>query len=160
MKRWLPCPILSLGLFALWLLLNRSLSSGHLLLGALLAVAVPLMVSGLRPSAYRVARPGLAARLAARVMLDMVRSNIQVVGQVVRRRPPASAWVNVPLELRSPEGLAVLAMISCAVPGTVWCKLSMERDCLLIHVLSLADEERFIAEFKEHYERPLLEIFP
>ncbi|UFH51442.1 Na+/H+ antiporter subunit E [Pseudomonas sp. KNUC1026] len=160
MNRWLPCPILSSGLFALWLLLNGSLSSGHLLLGAVLAIAIPLMVAGLRPGAYRVAKPAMAARLAARVMLDMLRSNLQVAGQVVQRRPLASAWVSVPLEMRSPEGLAVLAMISCAVPGTVWCKLSMERDCLLIHVLSLTDEARFIADFKEHYERPLLEIFP
>ena len=39
----LPSPGLSLGLFCGWLLLNRSLSIGQLLLGALVAVVMPLL---------------------------------------------------------------------------------------------------------------------
>ncbi|PVZ13485.1 MULTISPECIES: Na+/H+ antiporter subunit E [unclassified Pseudomonas] len=160
MKRVLPHPGLSLSLSALWLLLNGSLSAGHLLLAALLGLAVPLLVADLRPGSGRAARPAVTVRLVARVMTDLLHSNLQVAVQVLRRRPPASAWVEVPLQLRSPQGLAVLAVISCAVPGTVWCKLSRERDHLLIHVLSLDDEKRFITDFKAHYEQPLLEIFP
>lgn len=37
-----PHPILSLALLAIWLLLNNSASPGHLVLGALLAVLIPL----------------------------------------------------------------------------------------------------------------------
>ena len=36
MKRILPTPLLSLALLALWLLLNRSLSAGNLILGTVL----------------------------------------------------------------------------------------------------------------------------
>ena len=43
MKHWfhklLPAPLLSLALLGMWLLLNRSLSAGHVLLGGLLALA-------------------------------------------------------------------------------------------------------------------------
>ena len=33
----LPTPVLSIALLVLWLLLNRSMSAGHILLGTLLA---------------------------------------------------------------------------------------------------------------------------
>ncbi|MCF5716083.1 Na+/H+ antiporter subunit E, partial [Pseudomonas tremae] len=36
MKRLLPAPILSLALWLLWLVLNLSISPGHILLGAVL----------------------------------------------------------------------------------------------------------------------------
>mgnify|MGYP000741777273 CR=1 FL=1 len=49
MKRLFPAPWLSLALWALWLLLNLSLSAGNLLLGAALAILAPLMFAPLRP---------------------------------------------------------------------------------------------------------------
>src|SRR5690606_29069080 len=42
LRKWLPSPPLTLALFILWPLLNGSLSPGHLLLGAVLAVIGPL----------------------------------------------------------------------------------------------------------------------
>ncbi len=36
MKRWLPFPLLSLALLAMWLLLNQTLAAGHVVLGALI----------------------------------------------------------------------------------------------------------------------------
>ena len=47
MKRLFPAPWLSLALWALWLLLNLSLSAGNLLLGAALAILAPLMFAPL-----------------------------------------------------------------------------------------------------------------
>ena len=49
MKTLLPAPLLSVALFLLWLLLNRSFSSGQILLGALLGLLLPLLLRGLRP---------------------------------------------------------------------------------------------------------------
>ena len=43
MKRWIPSPPLSLGLFVVWLLLNQSMDAATLLLAAILAFAVPLL---------------------------------------------------------------------------------------------------------------------
>lgn len=50
MKRLFPAPLLSVSLFALWLLLNLSLSPGNLLLGAALGVLAPLLMAPARPS--------------------------------------------------------------------------------------------------------------
>ena len=161
MRRWLPSPWLSLGLFGGWLLLNRSLSPGHLLLGALVAVAMPLLMAPLRPRPGTLRRWGVLALLILRVGRDVVRSAVQVARGVVRARarPPRGTFVVVPLELRDVHALASLAMITAVIPGTVWSELASDRSALLIHVFDLDDEAAFVARFKRDYEHPLKEIF-
>jgi len=161
MKRLLPAPLLSAALFALWLLLNQQFAPGHLLLAAVLAIAVPLVCAPLRPLPVRVRRPGVALRLVGIVACDVVVSNLDVAWGVLRagRRPPRSAFVRIPLDLRDANGLAALAVITTIVPGTVWSELALDRSAFLLHVFDLADEAAFVAHFKARYERPLMEIF-
>jgi multicomponent K+:H+ antiporter subunit E len=160
MKRWFPAPLLSAGLFALWLLLSRSLGLGSLLLGLLLAWVLPLLARPLRPAGPPVRRPLLLARLILRVGGDVVRSGLDVARGVLRagRTPPRGRFVVVPLELRDEHALAALAMITAVVPGTVWCELSTDRSRLLLHVFDLDDEAGFIAHYRTCYEQPLKEI--
>ncbi|WP_166361669.1 Na+/H+ antiporter subunit E [Pseudomonas akapageensis] len=161
MKRLFPAPWLSLVLWGLWLLLNLSLSAGNLLLGAALAVLAPLLMAPLRPLPVRLHRPGVIIGLVLRVGADVVVSNLQVGWAVwnAGRRPPNSAFVKVPLDLRDANGLAALSMICTVIPGTVWSELALDRSILLVHVFDLADEAQFIEHFKTTYERPLMEIF-
>jgi multicomponent K+:H+ antiporter subunit E len=161
MKRLFPAPLLSLSLWALWLLLNLSLSAGNLLFGALLGLLAPIMFAPLRPLPARIRRPGVAFRLFFAVGRDVLVSNVQVAVQVwrARRHPPRSAFVKVPLDLHDAHGLAALSMICTVVPGTVWSELALDRSVLLMHVFDLDDEVRFIEHFKTAYERPLMEIF-
>lgn len=161
MKRLLPAPLLSVALFLLWLLLNRSLATAQLLLALLLALAIPLLLAGLRPMPVRIRRPGAVLRLMLAVVLDTTRSNFAVARLLLRpgaRRHP-SGFVHIPLTLRDPNGLAVLAMIVCLTPGTAWAELSLDRSMLLLHVLELDDAEAIAADIKQRYERPLMEIF-
>ncbi|WP_416423626.1 Na+/H+ antiporter subunit E [Pseudomonas sp. App30] len=161
MKRLLPAPLLSLACALLWLLLNLSLSPGNLLLAALLGVLAPLLMTSLRPLPVRIRKPGTILRLLGRVGIDVLASNLQVAWGVLNlgRRPPRSAFVKVPLELRDANGLAALSAITTVVPGTVWSELALDRSILLLHVFDLDDEARFITHFKTTYERPLMEIF-
>ena len=161
MKRWLPEPRLSLALFALWLLLNNSVSAGQLLLGALIGVALPALTRSLRPQRGRVGAPWVALRYVGAVAIDVLKSNLQVARAVLRgrRRPPASRFVIIPLELRDAGGLAVLAIVTMIVPGTVWCELSLDGRRLMLHVFEVTDEAAFITYYKRRYERPLIEIF-
>jgi multicomponent K+:H+ antiporter subunit E len=160
-KRFLPSPLLSAGLLALWLLLAQSTSLGHWLLGTVLAVAMPLLMSPLRPTPGRLRHPLAAARLVAHVATDVMVSALAVAHGVLsaRRRPPRGAFVVVPLELRDAHALAALSMITAVVPGTVWCELAADRSRLLLHVFDMDDETVFIARYKARYEQPLQEIF-
>jgi multicomponent K+:H+ antiporter subunit E len=159
-RRLLPSPVLSGALLALWILLNQSVAPGSLLLGALLALAAPALTASLRPTPVRLRRPGAAARLLARVVLDSLRSNVAVIRAVLGRPGDARAgFVRVPLEVRDPNALAVLAMIVTATPGTAWAELSFDRSVLLLHVLAVEDEAALVEGIKRRYERPLMEIF-
>ncbi|KRD25606.1 cation:proton antiporter [Acidovorax sp. Root267] len=160
-KRLVPAPVLSLALLVLWLLLNRSLSAGHIVLGTALALAIPLLTAGLRPLPVRIRKPAAVLRLALTVMADTTRSNLAVARLLLapgRRRHP-SGFVHIPLEVRDPNALAVLAMIVCITPGTAWAELSLDRSVLLLHVLELDDPATVIADVKQRYEAPLMEIF-
>lgn len=161
MKRLLPSPWLSLGLFGGWLLLTRSFSVGQVLLGLLVALAMPLLMAPLRPRPGPLRHWDVLLRLILRVGRDVVASALQVAVGVWRGpvRPPRGAFVRVPLDLRDVHGLAALAMITAVIPGTVWAELAPDRSALLIHVFDLDDEAAFIAHFKSDYEQPLKEIF-
>jgi multicomponent K+:H+ antiporter subunit E len=161
MKRWIPSPPLSLGLFVVWLLLNQSLDAATLLLAAILALAVPLLTQSLRPSTVRMRRPGLALRLSGLVLYDMVRSALTVARLLLTQRNAnmKPCFVRVPLDVRDPNALAVLAMIVCLTPGTAWGEVSFDRSSVLIHLFDEPDEQAFVAMVKARYERPLMEIF-
>jgi multicomponent K+:H+ antiporter subunit E len=161
MKRYFPAPWLSVALAILWLVLNLSISPGNLLLALLLGFLAPLLMAPLRPLPVSIRRPGAILRLFFLVGRDVVGSNIEVGWTVwnAKRRPPRSAFVKVPLDLRDANGLAALAMITTVIPGTVWSELALDRSILLMHVFNLDDEARFIEHFKNVYERPLMEIF-
>jgi multicomponent K+:H+ antiporter subunit E len=161
MKRILPSPLLSAALFGLWLLLNDTVSPGHLLMAGVLAIGMPLLSASLRPQQANVGNARLLPRLILRVGRDVIVSAIEVARDIVRApwHAPHSAFVRIPLELRDSHALASLAIITTVVPGTVWAELAPDRSWVLLHVWNLDDEASFIARYKSRYEHPLMEIF-
>lgn len=159
--RRLP-PVLIAALTIMWLLLNQSLSPGHLALGIVLAVVLAWASATLRPLQPKLQRAYLALGLALLVLRDVVRSNIavaRIVLGLVRNREVRSGFLDVPLDLKDPHGLAVLAAILTSTPGTVWVDLAADGSRLKLHVLDLKDENVWITMIKERYERPLMRIF-
>jgi multicomponent K+:H+ antiporter subunit E len=90
-----------------------------------------------------------------------VRSNIAVARIILgpRHLKHVSGFVNIPLDLRAPYGLAALAIIITSTPGTLWVNFDSAERILTIHVLDLIDEEVWISTVKHRYERRLMEIF-
>jgi multicomponent K+:H+ antiporter subunit E len=160
-KRWPSLTLFTATLFALWLLLNDTLAPGQLVLGLVLTIAVALSTAKMRPLRARPHHMLTAIRLLFVVLLDIARSNIAVAGVILgsAKRRSNSGFMKIPLDLRDPYGLATLACIICATPGTVWAGLSPDGCSLTIHVLDLQDEEAWIRTIKQRYERPLMEIF-
>jgi multicomponent K+:H+ antiporter subunit E len=157
----LPYPLLSASLLVLWLLLNQSVSPGHVVLGAVIAVLASWAMAALKPEKPRIRRPGAALRLAGLVLFDIIRSNIAVGWIIVRSREPGvnAGFMTIPLELRSRHGLAVLSIIITSTPGTIWVNYDAAKGTLLLHVLDLIDEAVWIRTIKGRYERRLMEIF-
>lgn len=160
MTRWLPQPLLSLCLWLVWLLLANSAAPGHLLLGAVLAIVLPLFTVRFWPNRPRIQRPWKLLRYVVMLSWDIVVANVAVarliLGPVHRLRP---AFVRLPLDLDNEFALVMLIHSLSLTPGTVSADVSADRRFLLVHVLDVEDKAQLIARIKQRYEAPLKEIF-
>jgi multicomponent K+:H+ antiporter subunit E len=154
-------PVLTGALLAMWLLLNDTLAIGHVVLGLIFAVALAWSSGALRPLQPKFRRVHLALVLFGLVLHDVVRSNFGVAQIVLglAGREVRSGFVKIPLDLTDPHGLAVLACIVTATPGTVWVEHELATSTLTLHVLDLKSESEWIHWIKDRHERLLLRIF-
>jgi len=157
MRRF-PLPFIGLLLF--WLALNQTLSPGQVLIGLVVATSGTLILRTLDTPPSGIRRLAAAVTLLGRVLIDIVRSNLAVARIILGRPPVKSGFVDIPLDLHSAYGLATLACIITATPGTLWVSHDDGRNSLRIHVLDLINEEEWIRTIKGRYEKLLLEIFP
>ena len=162
MRRWLPSPLVSTSLLLMWLLLNQSVSPGHWLLGGVLGIVAPLLARPLQPHGHaRIHRPLALLRLMWFSAIEIVRSCFNVSQIILLRRSADvnSQFIRVPLDLRSPHGLALLSCLINSTPGTVWVEIIPDTHALLLHVFDLHDEQWWVRTIKTRYERPIIEIF-
>lgn len=148
-------------LLALWLLLNDSLSSGQIMLGVAIAVTLSLLAPILRPVRARLRHPLTALRLIYHVGRDIVYSNYLVSLRILQGDASTATpgFLDIPLRIRDPHGLAALACIVTFTPGTVWAGHDTQRHILTLHVLDLSDPAGLTRIIQDRYERPLMEIF-
>jgi multicomponent K+:H+ antiporter subunit E len=155
-------PTVVLVLTVCWLVLQETIAFDQILLGAAIAVLLAWASSRLRPLRARIQRLDLLAGLILIVLWEVVQSNIavaRIVLGLVRNREIRSGFVDIPLDLRDPHGLAALAAIITATPGTVWSGLSADSKTLTLHILDIQDEQHWICYIKGRFERPLMRIF-
>ncbi len=161
MSRILPHPVLSVALALMWLLLTR-FSLGHLVLGSAIAVFAGLAFARIEPQAPRIRAWMPLLRLAGIVSVDILRSNWAVARLMLtngRHGARQSEFVTIPLRLRDPVALAVLAVILTATPGTAWLEYDPEAGTLLLHVFDMIDEDEWRVLIRDRYEALLLEAF-
>lgn len=155
-----PMPFHSLLLFTVWLLLNNSVSAGHIVLATFFAITIPWLVRGMRDEHPRILKPWLAIRYVLMVMWDIVVANLEValliIGPVKRLKP---GFIAVPIEMTSELGITILASTVSLTPGTVSAEVSKDRAWLYIHALHLDNEAELIKSIKQRYEKPIKEIF-
>ena len=157
---WLPHPVTSGILFVVWLLLNHTLSPGHIVLGAALALLIPMFTRRFFPEPVYLARVGTIVRFLLTVLWDIVVASVTVarltLGSTSRLRP---RFVRVPVAITDDFALTALASTVSLTPGTVSAELGPDRDYILVHALDLDDEAALVRTIKERYERPIKEIF-
>jgi len=161
-RRLLPHPLLSALLVVCWLWLNNTLAPGHVLLGAVLATAIPIFTRRFWPEPVVIGRPFKVVEYCIVVLYDIIVANVQVaaiiLGPLSRVQP---AFIRVPLDLQTNFAVTVLASTVTLTPGTV--SVEIEADgrggrILVVHALRCLDPAAMVAEIKSRYERRLKEI--
>lgn len=160
--RWvLPHPLLTLLLALVWTLLQNSVSAGMVTFGLILGIIIPIGTARWWPDRPKAFNGWKMLSYSALVIWDVVVANIQVAW-IVMTKPNSKmqpAWVVIPLELRTPEAITILAGTITLTPGTVSADLSDEGHSLLVHALDAPDPDAVRDDIKQRYERRLLEIF-
>jgi len=159
--RLLPHPGLSAVLVVVWLLLLNSITVGGVVLGLAVGLVVPLVTAPFwqnRPP-LRFGWPMIEYLLV--VIFDILVANFGVARLILfrRNRDLRSAWLAIPLELRTPEAITVLAGTISLTPGTVSADVSGDGRSLLVHALDVTDRAGEVQRIKQRYERRLMRIF-
>jgi multicomponent K+:H+ antiporter subunit E len=158
----LPHPLLTLTILLVWMALANEVSAGAFVMGLVLGVLLPLATRPFWPDRPLVGRPLRMLEYLFVVLWDIAVANVQVARLVlfVPNHRLRSRYVTVPLTLRSPEAITVLAGTITMTPGTLSAELAADGGAILVHGLDVPDPEALVAEIKTRYEARLLEIFP
>jgi multicomponent K+:H+ antiporter subunit E len=159
----MPSPLMSGILLVFWLILNQSLEPAHLLLGAILAILIPILAEPLmQPIGFpKLSKPLVLFRLLGMAFIEIVRScfNVSRVILVAKAHGLNTQFIKIPLDLRDPYGLALLSCLINMTPGTVWAEILQDQHELVLHVFDLHDEQWWIDTIKSKYEHPIMEVF-
>ena len=160
-RRLLPHPLLTALLTLVWMLLTNTLSAGVFVFGLILGLIVPLITAPFWPDGPSLRHPLRMVEYAGIVLWDILAANVVVAWIILVKSNHAmqSTWVSIPLELRKPEAISVLASTITLTPGTLSADLSSGGHSLLVHCLDAPDPDAVRAEIKSRYERRLKEIF-
>jgi multicomponent K+:H+ antiporter subunit E len=159
---WLiPHPLLTLILTIVWMLLQNEISAGMIVFGFILGIIIPWGTSVWWPDTPNSFRVGKMGSFILVVIWDIIVANIEVAW-IVLTVPTSKlkpAWIVVPLELRQPEAITMLAGTITLTPGTVSADLASNGRSLLVHVLHTDDPDAVRDDIITRYEARLLEIF-
>ena len=161
LKRLFPHPYLTLTLIVFWFLLVNQWKIGSLVMAVFLATVIPHLTSAWWPDRAKVNRPFGLFAYTLLVLWDVIVANFQVARIVLfmPRDKIRSAWVTVPLDLRSPEAITLLAGTITMTPGTVSADMSSCGRVLLVHSLHAPDPDAVRNDIKARYEARLKRIF-
>ncbi len=155
-----PHPVLTLVLWGVWLLLNNTLSAGHVVLGLILATLIPWLTSGFWPEKVRIQSPLTLLKFLGVVLWDILIANLAVARLILSHNKNLKpGFFYIDLEIESPLGISLLANTISLTPGTVSCDLTEDRKQLLVHALHIEDIPATVKEIKTRYEAPLQKVF-
>ena len=161
LRKIFPHPVLTLVLTFVWVGLVNVVTLNAFVFGFILGTILPLITAAYWPDRPRLRNPLMIAEYILVVLWDIVVANVQVA-KIILFKPNAklqSTFVTVPLDLRTPEAITILAGTITMTPGTVSSDLSADGHALLVHCLDAPDPEATVADIKHRYERRLKEIF-
>lgn len=161
MHKIFPHPFLTVLLAIVWTMLQNSVSSGMVVFGIILGILIPILTSRWWPDRPRGMRALPMLKYCLLVVWDIVVANMQVAWIILTKSNARMQpnWVVIPLDVKSPEAITLLAGTITLTPGTVSADLSNEGHSLLVHALDAPDPDAVRDEIKNRYERRLLEIF-
>lgn len=95
------------------------------------------------------------------VLWSIIKANIDVARIVLRPRLNIRPGIiAVPLDVRSANGITLLANLITLTPGTVTIDVSSDRRTIYVHAIDISDAEAIRTDIKQSFERRVMEFWP
>jgi multicomponent K+:H+ antiporter subunit E len=148
-------------LIVVWQMLVNKVTVGNLVLGAILGIIIPLVTAPYWPNRPKLRSVPRIVEYIVIVLWDICVANVQVAWVILFKSNANThpAWISIPLDLRTPEAITVLAGTITMTPGTVSSDLAADGRSLLVHCLDAPDPDAVRDDIKARYEARLKEIF-
>lgn len=143
----------------IWIGLTADPGPLNLLVGLALGLIVTRWLPSPTPTWAGLARLPKLFALIAFVLKELVVANLRVAACVLDERRIKPCVVAVPLRLRHPAAVTILAHLITLTPGTLTLDVSPAGDTLWVHDILEGDPERVRRSVQEGFERRLLELF-
>ncbi|WP_147127741.1 Na+/H+ antiporter subunit E [Shimia ponticola] len=160
-QRIVPHPFLTILLAIVWIVLQNQFSWGMAVFGLILGIIIPFATAPWWPLSPQSFRMGKMFSYAVIVLWDIIVANIEVAWIVltVPNEKLKPAWISIPLTLKQPEAITMLAGTITLTPGTVSADMSSGGHSLLVHILHTDDPDGVRDEIMSRYQARLEEIF-
>ncbi len=153
-----PLLPLNLVLALVWVAVTGSLTVANFCLGFALGAATLWLVRDRFPTQRYFARVGATLRLTATFIVELVKSTWSVVK--LAWAPGAAyrtAFVAVPVNVKSDAEITLLANLITLTPGTLSVDVSDDRSTLYIHALDAQDIDALRHDIASGFERQVKE---
>lgn len=140
LRRIFPHPHLTILLTLVWILLANKPSLNSLIFGLILGIIIPFVTQPYWPDRPKLRNWPMVVEYMLVVLWDIVVANVTVARIILFKRNDSRQpnWICVPLELRTPEAITVLAgtitmtwapsVVICQLRGIIcWCTVLMPR---------------------------------
>jgi multicomponent Na+:H+ antiporter subunit E len=152
--------LLNIVLTFVWVALTGSFSFNNFLFGFALSFGILWVISrSVGGSSKYFLVPFQLVGFVFFFLFELIKANIQVAYDVVTptfyMKP---AIVRLPLDVESDLEITLLANLISLTPGTLSLDVSDDKKVLYVHAMFVKDEEQFIHDIKNGFEKRLLNI--
>ncbi len=160
-RKIIPHPWLTVVLTIVWVMMSNTLTLNAVVFGLILGLAIPIATAPYWPDRPKLRNAPMMIEYSIVVLRDIVIANIIVAKTIIFKKNDEMqpTWVEIPLDLKTPEAITALAGTITMTPGTLSADMSNEGHSLLVHCLDAPDPDAVRDQIKQDYERRLMEIF-
>lgn len=151
---------LNIILAVIWAALSGQFTPENVISGFVVGYVLLWLLRGALGGTSYVTKVPQVMRFIGFFLVELVRANLRVAWEVLTPgHTMHPAIVAIPLDLRNPLQITLLAQMITLTPGTLSLDVSSDRRVLYVHSMYVDDIDKFRAEIKDGFERRVREVF-
>ncbi|WP_020615847.1 Na+/H+ antiporter subunit E [Paenibacillus daejeonensis] len=143
----------------IWMFLHNEWTFSFFIVGFLVGAGFVFVFRRFFGGRYYMYRVWKCVKLMLLFLRELVLSSIVVIRHIIQPelkiRPGIFAYET---KLSSNWELTVLACLLTLTPGTLILEVSKERQTLYLHAMNMADEEKYVSQIRDIFEKAILEV--